>query len=95
MKETGLRQPYPGRETPAARIYSPNLQPLLQTLLSALADIDFEYECEREKLDGNPLDLPTKTRLLDKLEARHHERRMPYVRQLAILQKRMSDLRPL
>lgn len=42
MKETGLRQPYPGRETPAARIYSPNLQPLLQTLLSALADIDFE-----------------------------------------------------
>jgi len=95
MKDTGSRQPYPERETPAARIYSPNLQPLLQTLLSALADIDFEYECEREKLDGNPLDLPTKTRLLDKLKARHHERRMPYVRQLAILHKRMSDLRPL
>ena len=95
MKDTGLHKPYPGRETSAARMYSPHLQPLLQTLLSALADIDFEYECEREKLDGNPLDLPTKTRLLDKLKARHHERRMPYVRQLAILQKRMSDLRPL
>jgi hypothetical protein len=76
-------------------MYSPNLQPLIQTLLSALADIDFEYECEREKIDRNTLDLPTKTRLLDRLKARHHERRMPYIRQLAILQKRISDLQPL
>jgi hypothetical protein len=76
-------------------MYSPNLQPLIQTLLSALADIDFEYECEREKIDRNTLDLPTKTRLLDRLKALHHERRMPYIRQLAILQKRISDLQPL
>jgi hypothetical protein len=95
MKDTGLHKPYPGRETSAARMYSPHLQPLLQTLLSALADIDFEYECEREKLDGNPLDQTMKTRLLEKLKARHYERRMPYIRQLAILQKRISDLQPL
>jgi hypothetical protein len=95
MKNTGFQNPYPGRGSSLARMYSPNLQPLIQTLLSALADIDFEYECEREKIDRNTLDLPTKTRLLDRLKARHHERRMPYIRQLAILQKRISDLQPL
>ena len=95
MKDTGFQSPYPGRGASFARMYSPNLQPLIQTLLSALADIDFEYECEREKIDRNTLDLPTKTRLLDRLKARHHERRMPYIRQLAILEKRISDLQPL
>ncbi|HZB61123.1 MAG TPA: hypothetical protein VE423_00495 [Microvirga sp.] len=95
MKNTGFQNPYPGRGSSFARMYSPNLQPLIQTLLSALADIDFEYECEREKIDRNTLDLPTKTRLLDRLKALHHERRMPYIRQLAILQKRISDLQPL
>ena len=95
MKDIGLHRPYPGGATSSARMYSPNLQPLIQTLLSALADIDFEYECEREKLDRNPLDLSTKTRVLERLKTQHQERRMPYIRQLAILQKRVSDLRPL
>jgi hypothetical protein len=95
MKDIGLHKPYPEGATPSARMYSPNLQPLIQTLLSALADIDFEYECEREKLDRNPLDLSTKTRVLERLKTQHQERRTPYIRQLAILQKRVSDLRPL
>ncbi len=92
MKDTELRNPYPRGEAPLPRMYPPNLQPLLQTLLSALADMDFEYECEREKLDGSSLDLRVKTQRLERLKTRHHERRIPYIRQLGILQKRISDL---
>ena len=95
MKDLGSHKPHPERGPSFPRMYSPNLQPLIQTLLAGLADIDFEYECEREKLDGVPLDPQTRTRRLAKLKAQHYERRMPYIRQLAVLEKRMSELQPL
>ncbi len=40
-------KPYSARSAQQAaqpRMYSPDLQPLLQSLLGTLADIDFEYE---------------------------------------------------
>ena len=70
-------------------IYSPTVQPLLQSLLSTLADIDFEYEQARNKVSNSSPDLNLKIRVLEKLKAQHQERRMPYIQQLAILQERM------
>jgi hypothetical protein len=74
-------------------MYSPTYQPLLQSLLATLADIDFDYEQEREKLSINSPDANIKIRALEKLKARHYERRQPYIQQLAILQKRLMELR--
>lgn len=71
------------------RIYSPATQPLLQSLLSTLADIDFEYEQAREKINKSSSDLNLRIRVLEKLKAQHQERRTPYIQQLAVLQERM------
>lgn len=71
------------------RMYSPSDKPLLQSLLSTLADIDFEYEQARDKVSKNSPDLNLKIRVLEKLKAQHQERRTPYIQQLAILQERM------
>jgi uncharacterized UBP type Zn finger protein len=73
-------------------MYSTTFQPLLQSLLATLADIDFDYEQERENLSINSPDTNFKIRALEKLKARHYERRQPYIQQLAILQKRMMEL---
>ena len=71
------------------QMYSPATQPLLQSLLSTLADIDFEYEQARDKVSKNSPDLNLRIRVLEKLKAQHQERRTPYIQQLAILQERM------
>ena len=74
------------------RLYSPSFQPLVQSLLATLADLDFDYEQERKRLN-TATDANIKIRALEKLKARHDERRQPYIQQLAILQKRMMELR--
>jgi hypothetical protein len=71
------------------RMYSPATQPLLQSLLSTLADIDFEYEQARAKASKSSPDLNLRIRVLERLKAQHQERRTPYIQQLAILQERM------
>lgn len=76
-----------------SRMYSHNIQPQLQSLLSTLADIDFDYELERETLSNSSTDSGLKIKALGNLKARHRERREPYIRQLAVLQQRMMELR--
>ena len=71
------------------RMYSPDLQPLLQSLLATLADIDFEYE--RDTISARTLDMNLKIRLLEKLKQHHRERRVPYLQQLAILHERIHQ----
>lgn len=71
------------------RMYSPDLQPLLQSLLGTLADIDFEYERECDQISSRTMDMNLKIRLLEKLKQHHRERREPYLQQLAILQERI------
>lgn len=92
MKDTKLHSNFRGRETIFPRMYSPNLQPLLQSLLATLADIDFEYERQREKISDSTPDINLKIRVLEKLKAQHRERREPYLRQLAVLQEKMFHL---
>jgi hypothetical protein len=76
------------RESPP-RMYSPDLQPLLQSLLGTLADIDFEYERERDTISSRAMEMNLKIRLLEKLKQHHRERREPYLQQLAILHERI------
>ncbi|KFG69969.1 hypothetical protein JH26_07445 [Microvirga sp. BSC39] len=66
---------------------------MLQSLLATLADLDFNYEKEREKLSNTSPDTTIRIRALEKLKNRHRERREPYIQQLTILQKRMMELR--
>ena len=73
------------------RLYSPDLQPLLQSLLATLADIDFEHERERDTISTRTADMNLKIRLLEKLREHHSERREPYIQQLAILQERIRQ----
>jgi hypothetical protein len=74
------------------RMYSPELQPLLQSLLGTLADIDFEYERECDHLNCRTMDMNLKIRLLEKLKQHHRQRREPYLQQLAILQERIRRM---
>ncbi|WP_262272442.1 hypothetical protein [Microvirga yunnanensis] len=75
-----------------ARMYSPDLQPLLQSLLGTLADIDYEHERECDNINGRMLDRKLKIRLLEKLKQHHRQRREPYLQQIAILHERIHQL---
>jgi len=72
-------------------MYSPSLQPLLQSLLATLANIDVEYERERDRLSTRTMDGSLKMRVLAKLQQQHRERREPYIRQLSVLQDRIRQ----
>lgn len=77
--------------TSSLRMYSPSLQPLLQSLLATLANIDVEHEREHDKLSNRTMDVDLKMRVLAKLQQQHRERREPYIQQLAILQDRIRQ----
>jgi hypothetical protein len=71
------------------RIYSPSIEPLMQSLLSTLADLDFAHDCELAKIANGSGDETLKASLRAKLEARHRERREPYAQQLRELEARV------
>jgi hypothetical protein len=62
--------------------YSSDVLPLMQSLLSTLADIDFGHQYELEKLDRSSSDARTKRQIRNRLIAEHQQRRAPYVSQL-------------
>ncbi len=76
------------------RIYSADIQPLMQNLLATLADIDFAHECELQQIETGSGDAALKEGLRAKLDASHRERREPYVQQLASLQARIKSKMP-
>lgn len=76
---------------PQPRVYSPPLQPLMQSLLATLADIDFEYEHEIARMKKSATGPGVKTYLLARLQERHRERREPYIQQLAALERRIQS----
>ncbi len=73
----------------SSKPYSADIQPLMQTLLAILADLDFAHECELERIAAGPGDLALKECLRARLEAQHGERRAPYLQQLERLQARI------
>ena len=76
----------------ASRVYSPELLPLLQSLLATVADIDFEHGSDVETVRNSSADEWLKQTTIRKLQECHQERRMPYVQQLESLQRRLRAL---
>ena len=74
------------------RVYSADMQPLIQSLLSTLADIDFAYESDIDVVQNSTTDEVLKRKVLGKLHGQHCERREPYLRQLASLEDRIRKL---
>ena len=70
--------------------YSPDILPVLQSLLAALADIDFEYQKDRETILQSPVEEPLKRRAIATLTKRHHERRDPYLREIDKLERQIQ-----
>ena len=70
--------------------YSPDILPLLQSLLAALADIDFEYQKDRETILKSAIEEPFKQRAIATLAKRHHERRDPYLREIDKLERQIQ-----
>ena len=61
--------------------------PFMQSLLATLANIDFEYEHEIRRVGRSSTEAGVKNYLMERLRERHHERRSPYVRELAALER--------
>ena len=74
------------------RVYPANIQPLMQSLLATLANIDFVHEREIEKLRNSATDVSLRETLIAVLEEGHEKRRQPYLEGLAALE---SDIRSL
>ena len=72
-----------------SRFYSPDNVVLLQSMLTTLADLDFAYEQERERVSRSTEDVNLRARMLQKLRDHHRERREPYIRHLTVLQERI------
>ena len=76
----------------APRLSSLELLPLLQSLRTTLADIDFEHESDVETVRNSSADEWLKQTTIRKLQECHRDRRMPYVQQLESLQRRLRAL---
>ena len=70
--------------------YSPDILPLTQSLLRDLADIDFEYQKDRETILKSAIEEPFKQRAIATLAKRHHEQRAPYLREIDKLERRIQ-----
>lgn len=68
------------------RMYSSDILPVMQSILSTLANIDYEHDCELEQLENSQTPLEIKNHIAAKLKERHRERREAYVQHLANLQ---------
>jgi hypothetical protein len=73
-----------------AGTYSPDILPLTQSLLRALADIDFEYQKDQETILTSAIEKPFKQRAIATLAKRHQERRAPYLREIDKLERRIQ-----
>jgi hypothetical protein len=62
--------------------------PLVKSLRSILKELDDQYERERQNLIATLPNTSVKNRALAMLEARHHQRRQNYLRELAALLER-------
>lgn len=89
-----VESPQNGRERETRRIpiYAPDLQPLMQSLLSTLADFEVEHETDLSKLKASRMDPRLKAELRSRIEARHRERREPYLAELTRLEQRVRGL---
>jgi hypothetical protein len=67
-------------------------EPVMQSLLATLADIDFAHQREVERVNSTALDDRFKTVMIARLDQHHRERRQPYAEEVLRLQQRMRSL---
>jgi hypothetical protein len=72
-----------------ASVYPDDLQPALQNALALLADIDFLFEQERQKLAHWTGPESVKESLYDEIDREHQRAREPYVLMLSELHRRI------
>jgi len=70
-------QTSPASTPVAPRMYPPELQSLLQSLLAALADIDFAHLGDIETVRNSTIDDCLKQAVIRRLEESHRRRRAP------------------
>jgi len=70
--------------------YSPNILPMMQSLLKTLADIDFQFRRDLETIENGTIDEPLKHRAIANLTERHRERRAPYLLEISRLEEQMK-----
>ena len=78
--------------TGAALRCSSVLLPSRQSLVAALARLDCEHESDIQTIRNSSADEWLKQSTITKLQERHQERRVLYVRQLASLQRQTHPL---
>jgi len=71
------------------RVYSPDILPQLQSLLAALADIDFACEKNLERIRRSPSDEDQKRRMIAALLQHHEAQRARCVEELTALEERI------
>ena len=76
------------------RIYDSDALPLLRLLLMMLADLDCDYERERDQIGGTISDPDLRDQALEELEKRHQERRDPYLQRLRRIEEQPSPWAP-
>lgn len=74
------------------RTYSPEILPLLQALLAALADIDVAHQQAVKEIEGGPAEEGVKRMAIEALRECHRAGRAPYVRQLEALEERIKAM---
>ncbi len=79
-------------KTGSARIYPSELQPLRQSLVVALAKLDFELRSDIETVRNSSVDERMKQQTVRTLQEHHQKRRTSYIRQLAGLQRQIQAL---
>ena len=79
-------------EARVPRLYPSDLRPRLQTVLAALADLDFAFESDLEAIKRSAVDEVLKQQAMARLHDRHRERRAPHLAQLAKLERRIKAL---
>jgi hypothetical protein len=71
------------------RFYSLDDEVLLQSLLTTLANLDFAYEQERERVSSSSKDTNLRARVLQKFRDQHRARRDPYIQHLTVLHRQI------
>jgi hypothetical protein len=72
------------------RIYASEVLPLLQLLLTMVADLDGDYERERDQIGATIRDPQLRDKALEALDKRHQERRNPHPQRLRRIEEQLS-----
>jgi hypothetical protein len=74
----------------ARQIYASEVLPLLQLLLTIVADLECDYERERDQIGSTVMDPDLRDKALKELDKTHRERRDPFLQRLRRIEEQLS-----